>query len=84
MHTPQRLTPPAKLCLVFLPPYRPALSLLEQIWRDLKDALEWLQFRNLDGPQDYIVTLPRGYQAAMRQALTGYTYLVGAVYSLAT
>jgi transposase len=81
-HTAQRLMLPANVRLVFLPPYCPELNPIERVWRDLKDALAWLHFPNLDAQQDYIAQLLRGYQAAPLQALTGYTYLVDAVHAL--
>ena len=81
-HTAQRLTLPVNVRLVFLPPYCPELNPIERVWRDLKDALAWLQFSNLEVPQDYLMTLLQGYQAATLQSLTGYTYLVEAVHAL--
>jgi hypothetical protein len=48
-HTAQRLTLPENVRLVFLPPYCPELNPIERVWRDLKDALAWLQFPHLDG-----------------------------------
>lgn len=81
-HTAQRLTLPANVCLVFLPPYCPELNPIERVWRDLKDALAWLQFPNLDVQQDDVATLLRGYEAATLQALTGYPYLVEAIHAL--
>jgi DDE superfamily endonuclease len=50
-HTPQRLTLPANVRLVFFPPYRPELNPIERGWRDLKDDLAWQQFRNLEAQQ---------------------------------
>jgi transposase len=81
-HTAQRLMLPANVRLVFLPPYCPELNPIERVWRDLKDALAWLQFPTLDVQQDYIATLLQGYEAATLQALTGYTYLVEAIHAL--
>jgi transposase len=43
-HTAQRLMLPANVRLVFLPPHCPELNPIERVWRDLKDALAWLQF----------------------------------------
>jgi transposase len=43
-HTAQRLTLPVNVRLVFLPPYCPELNPIERVWRDLKEALAWLQF----------------------------------------
>lgn len=81
-HTAQRLALPANVRLVCLPPYCPELNPIERVWRDLKDALAWLQFPTLDVQQDSLATLLQGYAAATRQALTGYTYLVEAIHAL--
>jgi transposase len=81
-HTAQHLTVPENVCLVFLPPYCPELNPIERVWRDLKDALAWLQFPNLDVQQDYVAMLLRGYEAITLQALTGYSYLVDAIHAL--
>ena len=81
-HTAQRLTLPENVRLVFLPPYCPELNPIERVWRDLKDALAWLQFPNLEVQQDYVAQLLRAYQAATLQALTGYPYLVQAIHAL--
>jgi transposase len=81
-HTAQRLTFPANVRLVFLPPYCPELNPIERVWRDLKDALAWLQFPTLEVQQDSIAHLLRGYKAATLQALTGYTYLIEAINAL--
>ena len=81
-HTAQRLTLPANVRLVCLPPYCPELNPIERVWRDLKDALAWLHFSTLEAQQDYIATLLRAYEAATLQALTGYTYLVEAIHAL--
>jgi transposase len=81
-HTAQRLTRPATVRLVFLPPYCPELSPMERVWRDLKDALAWLQFPTLDAQQDHVAALLQAYEAATLQSLTGYTYLVKAIHAL--
>jgi hypothetical protein len=80
--TAQRLTLPANVCRVFLPPYCPELNPIERVWRDLKDALAWLHFPNLDMQRDYVTTLLRGDEAATLHALTGYPYLVEAIHAL--
>jgi transposase len=81
-HSAQQLTVPENVGLVFLPPYCPELNPIERVWRDLKDALAWLHFPTLDGQQDYVATLLRGYEVATLQALTGYPYLVEAIHAL--
>jgi transposase len=81
-HTAHKLTIPENVRLVYLPPYCPELNPIERVWRDLKDALAWLQFPTPDVQQDYIATLLRAYEAPTLQSLTGYTYLVEAIYAL--
>lgn len=81
-HTSQQLTLPANVRLVFLPPYCPELNPIERVWRDLKDALAWLQFPTLDAQQDYVATLLRGYAAVTLQSLTGNSSLVDAIHAL--
>lgn len=47
-HTSRRLILPENMRLLFLPPYCPELNPIARIWRDLKDALAWCHFPNLD------------------------------------
>jgi len=49
------------------------------VWRDLKDALAWQQFTNVDAQQDHLL---RAYDASTRQSLTIYAYLVAAINAL--
>ena len=81
-HTAQRLTFPATVRFVFLPPYCPEWNPIERVWRDRTDALAWLHSSNLDVQQDYLATRLRAYEAATLQALTGYPYLVEAIHAL--
>jgi transposase len=81
-HTAQRLALPENVRLVFVPPYCPELNPIERVWRDLKDALAWLQFPTLEVQQDYLATLLQGYEAATLQSLPGYPYLVEAIHTL--
>jgi hypothetical protein len=81
-HTAPRLTMPANVCLVCLPPYGPELHPMARGWRDLKDALAWRQLPTLDVPQAYVATLLRGYEAATLQALTSSPDLVEAIHAL--
>jgi transposase len=62
-HTAQSLMIPADIRLVFLPPYGPELNPSERVWRDLKDALAWQQFPNVDVQQDYVGQLLQAYDA---------------------
>jgi transposase len=81
-HTAERLNLPAHVCLVFLPPYCPELNPIERVWRDLKEALAWLQFTNLEAQQAYIGDLLRAYHASTLQSPTRYAYLVEAIHAL--
>jgi transposase len=81
-HTAQQLHLPANVGLVFLPPYCPELNPIERVWRDLKDALAWLHFPNLEAQQDYMADLLRAYEAATLQSLTSYPYFVEAIHAL--
>jgi transposase len=81
-HTAHQLTIPENVRLVYLPPYCPELNPIERVWRDLQDALAWLQFPTLEVQQDYIATLLRTYEPVTLQSLTSYTYLIEAIYAL--
>ena len=81
-HTAQRLILPENVRLVFLPPYCPELNPIERVWRDLKDALAWLQFPTLEAQQDYLASLLQTYEAATLHTLTSYTYLAEAIHAL--
>jgi transposase len=81
-HTAPRLRWPANVHAVWLPPSCPELNPIERVWRDLKDALAWLQFPTLDAQQDYVGQLLRAYEASTLQSLTSYAYLVEAIHAL--
>ena len=81
-HTAQRLRWPANVLPVWLPPYGPELNPIERLWRDVKDALAWLQFPALDAQQVYVGDLWQAYAAAALRPLTSYASLVEAVHAL--
>ena len=81
-HTAQRLRWPENVRCVWLPPYCPELNPIERVWRDLKDALAWLQFIDLDVEQVYVGDLLSKYDAPTLQALTSYPYLMEAINAL--
>jgi transposase len=81
-HTASRLTLPENIRLLFLPPYCPELRPIERVWRNVKDDLAWQPFTTLDAQQDGLSTLLRAYEADTLQSLTGYPYLVEAIYAL--
>jgi transposase len=75
-HTSRRLRWPDHLRAVWLPPYGPELNPIERLWRDLKDALAWQPFVDLDTQQLSVADLLQAYDAPTLQALTGYTDLL--------
>ena len=81
-HTAQRLRWPKNVRPVWLPPYCPELNPIERVWRDLKDELAWRQFPDLETQQECLSTRLRAYEAETLQSLTGYPYLVEAIYAL--
>jgi transposase len=81
-HTAQRLRWPEHVRPLWLPPYCPELNPIERLWRDLKDALAWMHFPNLDAQQLYVGDLLQAYDASTLRALTGYTYFVEAINAL--
>jgi transposase len=83
-HTAQRLRWPENVRWVPLPAYCPELNPIERVWRDLKDDLAWEQFADLTAQLDDVSHLLQAYDAPTLQSLTGYPYLVEAIYALDT
>jgi len=81
-HTAQGPRWPEHVRYMRLPPYCLELNPIEWVWRDLKDALAWRQFADLDAQQAYVGGLLCAYEATALQSLTGYTYLVDAINAL--
>lgn len=81
-HKAKRLTLPDHIRLVELPPYCPELNPIERLWRDLKDDLAWEQFADRAALQEHVATLLQAYTAAILQSLTGFAYLLDAIYAL--
>ena len=81
-HTAQRLSIPANVRLVFLPPDCPELPPIERVWRELKDDMAWQHFSHLAAQQDYVCDLLQAYEASTLQSLTGYAYLMKAIHAL--
>ncbi len=81
-HTAKGLVLPANVRLVWLPPASPELNPIERVWRDLKDAIAWQQFIDLEAQQEYVGEVIRGYDMATLQSLTSYAYFVEAVSAL--
>ena len=83
-HTAQRIQGPEHVRYVWLPPCCPELNPMERVWRDLKDALAWLQFTDLETQPVHVGGLLQAYAASALQALTGYAYLLEAINALSS
>jgi transposase len=56
-HTTQHLRWADNVQAVWLPPYGPELKPIARLWRDLKEALAWQQFVDLEAQQLYVADL---------------------------
>lgn len=83
-HTAQHIRWPAHVRCVWLPPYCPELNPIERVWRALKDEVAWEPFADLAAQLDDVSHLLQADDAATLQSLTGYAYLVEAIYALRT
>lgn len=81
-HTAPRLRGPENVRCVPLPADCPERNPIERVWRDLNDDLAWEQFADCAAQLDDVSPWLQAYDASTRQALTGYAYLVEAIYAL--
>jgi hypothetical protein len=81
-HTAEPRSIPANMRLVCLPPDGPALNPMARVWRDLKDALAWLQFPPLEAQQASRGDLWQADQASTLHSLTSDPYVVEAIQAL--
>ena len=85
-HVAQRVSVPDNIVLVWLPAYSPELNPVERLWEDLKariDVVDTRVRRSLAALQAHVADLVQRYTAATIASLTGYAYLVEAIYALA-
>jgi hypothetical protein len=84
-HIARRVAVPDNVILVWLPPYSPELNPVERLWEDLKyriDVQNASVRSNLKVFREHIADIVRSYTAEAIASLTGYSYLVEAVYAL--
>ena len=84
-HVAQRMAVPDNVVLVWLPAYSPELNPVERLWEDLKyriDVQNASVRSNLKVFREHIADIVRSYTAEAIASLTGYSYLVEAVYAL--
>jgi putative transposase len=83
-HVAQRVQVPANVVLVWLPAYSPELNPGERLWEDLKARIDVMDARvraSLSALQEHVASIVQRYTAATIASLTGYAYLVEAVYN---
>lgn len=78
-HTAAKLHIPPNIVLLFQPPSSPEVNPAERVWQDLKDALAWQCFTNLQALQNEVVRLVTAYTAPTLQSLTAYPYIMHAI-----
>ncbi len=81
-HTAQGLRWPEHVRSGWLPPYGPELSPIERVWRDVKEAIAWRQFSDIDAQQNAVGHLLCAVEATALPSLPGYAYLVEAINAL--
>jgi DDE superfamily endonuclease len=84
-HVAQRVQVPENVVLVWLPAYSPELNPVERLWEDLKARIDVMDARvraSLSALQAPVASIVQRYTAATIASLTGYAYLVQAVYAL--
>ena len=65
--------------------YSPELNPVERLWEDLKARIDVMDARvrtSLSALQEHVASIVQRYTAAAIASLTGYAYLVEAVYDL--
>jgi putative transposase len=84
-HVAQRVVVPENVILMWLPAYSPELNPVERLWEDLKyriDVLDTQVRSSLTALQEHVAGLIQAYTAETIASLTGYAYLVDAIYAL--
>src|SRR5215468_9929437 len=84
-HVARRVEVPENVVLVWLPAYSPELNPVERLWEDLKARIDVMDVRvraSLSALQEHVASIVQRYTAATIVSLTGYAYLMEAVYDL--
>ncbi len=81
-HKAKSLVIPSNLLLLFLPPYSPELNPIERLWQDIKKAIRFGEFADLEALKEEVAQIVRRYTEAEVASLTGYGYVVDAVNAL--
>jgi transposase len=81
-HKAKHLVIPKNMVFLFLPPYAPELNPIERVWQDIKERLTLPLFETLDDLKQAVAEILQRYSVQAIASLTGYQYLVQAIYAL--
>jgi transposase len=81
-HKAKRLVILENLVFLFLPPYAPELNPIERLWQDIKEQISFPLFETLQDLKDAVAEILQHYSVQTIASLTGYHYLVNAIYAL--
>ena len=81
-HKAKHLVIPKNMVFLFLPPYAPELNPIERLWQDIKERLALPLFETLDDLKQAVAEILQRYSVQAIASLTGYQYLVRAIYAL--
>jgi transposase len=65
-----------------LPPYTPELNPIKRLWQDIKEQMSFPLFETLEELKHAVAEILQRYSVQAIASLTGYHYLVHAIYAL--
>jgi transposase len=83
-HRAKVLQVPDNIRLVYLPSSNPELNPIERFWRDMKDKVAFLNFKDEPELEEWITNTTNAYSKEQIAALTGYDYIINAVHQTKT
>jgi transposase len=79
-HRAKHLQVPGNIRLVYLPSSNPELNPIERFWRDIKDKVAFHNFNDEQELEAWITTTIKNYSKEQIASLTGYNYILKALY----
>lgn len=74
-HTAKALKIPSNIRLLFQPPYCPEVNAIERVWQELKRAVQWQLFEDLEAIQARLTTWTNQLSADAVQSLTQWSWI---------
>jgi transposase len=78
-HRAKALQVPDNIRLVYLPSSNPELNPIERFWREMKDKVAFLNFKDEPELEEWITNTTNAYSKEQIASLTGYEYIINAV-----